>query len=59
MNTDLARFNMVEQQVRPWEVLDQDVLDAMMSVPRERFVADEFKLVAFSDSRIPLAHGQA
>ncbi|MSR13528.1 MAG: protein-L-isoaspartate O-methyltransferase [Gammaproteobacteria bacterium] len=59
MNIEQARFNMVEQQVRPWEVLDQAVLDAMMTIPRERFVPDEFKRVAFSDTRIPLAHGQA
>ncbi len=59
MNVDLARFNMVEQQVRPWEVLDQTVLDAMMTTPREVFVPEAYKLLAFSDTRIPLAHGQA
>ncbi len=59
MDLDQARFNMVEQQVRPWEVLDQTVLDAMMTIPRERFVPDAYKLLAFSDTRIPLGHGQA
>jgi protein-L-isoaspartate(D-aspartate) O-methyltransferase len=59
MNVEQARFNMVEQQVRPWEVPDQSVLDAMMTIPRERFVPDEFKAVAFSDTRIPLPHHQA
>jgi protein-L-isoaspartate(D-aspartate) O-methyltransferase len=59
MDLHLARFNMVEQQVRPWEVLDQTVLDAMMTIPRERFVPDAYKLLAFSDTRIPLGHDQA
>lgn len=59
MDLNQARFNMVEQQVRPWEVLDQAVLDAMMTIQRERFVPDAYKLLAFSDIRIPLGHGQA
>ncbi len=59
MDVKQARFNMVEQQVRPWEVPDPAVLDAMMIVPRERFVPEEYQLLAFSDIRIPLAHGQA
>lgn len=59
MDVNQARFNMVEQQVRPWEVLDQEVLDAMMKIPRERFVPEAYKLLAFSDTRIPLDHGQA
>lgn len=59
MDLDQARFNMVEQQVRPWEVLDQTVLDAMMTIPRERFVPEAYRLLAFSDTRIPLDHGQA
>lgn len=59
MDLNQARFNMVEQQVRPWEVLDQTVLDALLEVPRERFVPDAYKLLAFSDTRIPLGHAQA
>ena len=59
MDVNLARFNMVEQQVRPWEVLDQQVLDAMMLVPREHFVPADYEQLAFSDTRIPLGHGQA
>jgi len=59
MDVNQARFNMVEQQVRPWDVLDQVVLDAMMSIPRERFVPEPFRQLAFSDTRIPLGHGQA
>jgi protein-L-isoaspartate(D-aspartate) O-methyltransferase len=59
MDVNQARFNMVEQQVRPWEVPDPSVLDAMMIVPRERFVPDDYQLLAFSDIRIPLGHGQS
>lgn len=58
MNINQARFNMVEQQVRPWDVPDPAVLDAMMTIPRELFVPDEFKLLAFSDIRIPLGYSQ-
>ncbi len=53
-----ARFNMIEQQVRPWEVLDSRVLEVMASVPRERFVPEGFGRLAFADIRIPLGHGQ-
>jgi protein-L-isoaspartate(D-aspartate) O-methyltransferase len=59
MDINQARFNMVEQQIRPWEVLDQNVLDAMLTISRERFVPDDYRLLAFSDTRIPLGHGQA
>ncbi|MBI2799417.1 MAG: protein-L-isoaspartate O-methyltransferase [Gammaproteobacteria bacterium] len=59
MDSNLARFNMVEQQVRPWEVPDQSVLDAMMLIARENFVPADYALLAFSDTRIPLGHGQA
>jgi protein-L-isoaspartate(D-aspartate) O-methyltransferase len=54
MNFEQARFNMVEQQVRPWEVLDQDVLDLLYTVPRESFVPAASKQLAFSDLEIPL-----
>ena len=54
MNFDQARFNMVEQQIRPWEVLDQDVLDLLYVVPREGFVPSGSKKLAFSDIEIPL-----
>lgn len=59
MDLTQARFNMVEQQVRTWEVLDQAVLDAMMDVPRDRFVPEPYRLLAYSDIRIPLPCGQA
>ncbi len=54
-----ARFNMVEQQIRPWEVLDPQVLDAMMEVPREHFVPMGYRNLAFADIAIPLPQGQS
>jgi protein-L-isoaspartate(D-aspartate) O-methyltransferase len=57
MNVELARANMVEQQIRTWEVLDQDVLDLLYVVPREQFVPPEHRALAFSDLQIPLAVG--
>jgi protein-L-isoaspartate(D-aspartate) O-methyltransferase len=59
MNVEQARFNMVEQQVRPWEVLDQKVLDWLMATPREEFVPAGYRNLAFADIEIPLGHGQA
>ncbi len=58
MNLEQARFNMIEQQVRPWQVLDQTVLDIMRRVPRDRFVPDSQKRLAYADIEIPLAHGE-
>lgn len=58
MDFERARFNMVEQQVRPWEVLDQDVLDSMMTVKREEFVPADFRSLAFSEAEIPIGCGQ-
>ena len=49
-----ARFNMIEQQIRPWDVLDQDVLDLLDVVKRELFVPPTHRLLAFSDIEIPL-----
>ena len=57
MNFEQARFNMVEQQIRPWEVLDFGVLDVLMSVRREEFVPEAYKGVALSEAEIPLGHG--
>jgi protein-L-isoaspartate(D-aspartate) O-methyltransferase len=54
MNIEQARFNMVEQQIRPWEVLDQEVLDLLYVVRREEFVAPAYRELAFSDLEIPL-----
>lgn len=58
LNIEKARFNMVEQQVRTWEVLDQRTLDVLMSVPRECFVPQQHRNLAFADLQIPLDHGQ-
>ena len=58
MNAELARRQMIEQQVRAWEVLDPAVLAVMSEIPRERFVPRDFRALAFSDTRIPLGHGQ-
>ncbi|MDX9700581.1 MAG: protein-L-isoaspartate O-methyltransferase [Rhodocyclaceae bacterium] len=58
MNFEQARFNMVEQQIRPWEVLDQEVLDLMMTVKREEFVPVEHRNLAFSEVEIPIGCGQ-
>lgn len=54
MNLEQARFNMVEQQIRPWDVLDQDVLDLLYVVPREDFVPAAHRALAFSDLELPL-----
>lgn len=53
-----ARFNMVEQQIRTWEVLDPEVLEVLRTVPREEFVPDRYRKLAFSDVRLPLGHAQ-
>ncbi|MFV0665051.1 protein-L-isoaspartate O-methyltransferase family protein [Denitromonas sp.] len=58
MDFERARFNMVEQQVRPWDVLDQDVLESMMTVKREEFVPAAHKALAFSEAEIPVGCGQ-
>lgn len=58
MNVEQARTNMVEQQIRTWEVLDQDVLDLLYTVPREEFVPPQHRALAFSDLQIPLGDGQ-
>jgi protein-L-isoaspartate(D-aspartate) O-methyltransferase len=53
-----ARFNMIEQQIRPAEVLDQNVLDAIAAMPREHFVPSAFRHLAFADIEIPLGNDQ-
>ena len=52
-----ARFNMIEQQIRTWEVLDQDILDLLYVVPREEFVPQKHRELAFSDMEIPIEEG--
>ncbi len=58
MNLEQARNNMVEQQIRTWEVLDQDVLDLLYAVPREEFVPPSCRNLAFTDMEIPLGEGE-
>ena len=59
MNFDQARFNMVEQQIRTWDVLDQDVLDLLYVVPREDFVPVAYRTLAFTDMEIPIGDASA
>lgn len=54
LDFEKARFNMVEQQVRPWDVLDQTVLDLLFVVKREEFVPEPYRALAFTDMEIPL-----
>ena len=58
-NMEQARFNMIEQQIRPWNVLDQDVLDLLSEVKREDFVPAAYQALAFADLEIPLGEGAA
>ena len=53
-----SRFNMVEQQIRPWDVLDPRVLELFKQVPRENFVPKQYKGLAFADIEVPLGEGQ-
>ncbi|MEW6413650.1 MAG: protein-L-isoaspartate O-methyltransferase [Pseudomonadota bacterium] len=58
MDIEQSRFNMVEQQIRPWDVLDQDVLDLLFKVRREDFVPPAHRALAFVDMELPIGHGQ-
>lgn len=58
MDYEQARFNMVEQQVRTWDVLDQDILDLLFTVKREDFVPPAYRTLAFADLELPLPNGQ-
>ncbi len=58
LNLEQARHNMIEQQIRTWEVLDPRVLDVLASTPRESFVPERYRKLAFTDVQIPLGHGQ-
>ena len=59
MNFDQARFNMVEQQVRPWDVLDARILELFATIHREDFVPVRYRKMAFADLAVPLDHGQS
>ena len=58
MDIERARFNMVEQQIRPWEVLDTEVLRLFGRCPRDTYVPEEYRALAYADTRIPLGNGQ-
>jgi protein-L-isoaspartate(D-aspartate) O-methyltransferase len=58
LNVERARFNMIEQQVRPWDVLDARVLAVLSEVRREDYVSAEHRQIAFADLELPLAHGE-
>jgi protein-L-isoaspartate(D-aspartate) O-methyltransferase len=56
--SETARVNMIKQQIRPWEVIDERVLGAMMEVPREPFVPDAYRGLAYADIEVPIGGGQ-
>ncbi len=58
MDLELAKFNMVEQQIRPWNVLSPSVLDTVAAIPRENFVPSTYRHLAFADLQIPIGDGQ-
>jgi protein-L-isoaspartate(D-aspartate) O-methyltransferase len=58
VNFEQARFAMVEQQVRPWDVLDPRVLETLKQLAREEFVSDEHRNLAYTDIALPLAHNE-
>jgi protein-L-isoaspartate(D-aspartate) O-methyltransferase len=58
MNLEQARYNMVEQQIRTWEVLDPRILELVARARREDYVPVAFRRLAFADMNIPLEHGQ-
>jgi protein-L-isoaspartate(D-aspartate) O-methyltransferase len=59
MNIERARFNMIEQQIRPWEVLDANVLGVLAELRREDFVPAAYRALAFVDTEVPLPEGQS
>lgn len=58
LDIERARFNMVEQQIRTWEVLDPTVLDLLSRMRREDYVPQQYRALAFADMEIPLGHGE-
>lgn len=56
-NTEIAKFNMIEQQIRPWEVLDHQVLSTLSQIRREDFVREAYKGLAYADCQIPVGNG--
>jgi len=58
-SSEQARFNMIEQQIRPWDVFDRRVLDTMSRMPREAFVPDAYVGLAYADFEVPIGNGQS
>ena len=58
MELERARFNMIEQQIRPWDVLDQKVLDLLARIPREDFVPEDYRRLAYADIAVPIGEGE-
>ena len=58
MNFEQTRLNMIEQQIRPWDVLDQKVLDLIARIHREDFIPEEYRQLALADVQLPLLHDQ-
>ena len=58
-STEIAQLNMIQQQIRPWDVLDDRVLETLATVPRESFVPDAYRGLAFADIEVPIGHGQS
>lgn len=58
MNIEQARHNLIEQQIRPWDVLDDRVLETIMRCPREEFVEPRYHNLAFVDMELPIGHGE-
>lgn len=59
MNLEQAQFNMVEQQIRPWNVMDERVLQAVEDTPRHHFVAESQQTLAYMDLALPIGEGQS
>ena len=58
MDFETARANMIQQQIRPWDVLDTQILEILQNTPREAFMPEAYQQLAFCDTEIPLDHGQ-
>ena len=59
MNLDQARYFMVEQQIRPWDVLDPKILDQFLDTPRHEFVAESQQALAYADIELPIGHDES
>src|ERR1700755_2293529 len=58
LNREIARQQMVDQQLHTWDVFDERVLDVVRALEREKFVPEAYRKLAFADTAIPLSHGQ-